>query len=198
MSSSEGMAAQADRPVSRDRKRDKRRLKSTGTPGVYKRVDGNGKTVGYVAVIEVAGKQRKRNARTYDEARRIKRGSETDRDRGELELRRTTIAFLRYVDEWVERYRGQGRRGFRDHTRDEYRRLIRAYAHPYFGPDPLSWTLDRWGAKLPRKESKCHEPDRPTHRSFVRRRSVSPRPQATRSAKSPKTSASPTRHCATG
>lgn len=115
-----------------DRKRDERRLRVTGTPGVYKRVDGKGKTVGYVAVIEVAGKQRKRNAKTYDEARRIKRGSESDRDRGELEPRRTTITFLRYLDEWVERYRGQGRRGFRDSTRDEYRRLIGAYAHPYF------------------------------------------------------------------
>ena len=37
-----------------------------------------------------------------------------------------------FLDEWVERYRGQGRRGFRENTRDEYRRLIRAYAHPYF------------------------------------------------------------------
>lgn len=40
--------------------------------------------------------------------------------------------FLRYVDEWVERYRGQGRRGFRESTREEYRRLLRAYAHRHF------------------------------------------------------------------
>ena len=64
-------------------------------------------------------------------ARRIKRESETDRDRGELQ-EPTTIAFLRFLDEWVERYRGQGRRGFRENTRDEYRRLIANYAHPYF------------------------------------------------------------------
>jgi integrase len=114
-----------------DRKRDERRLRATGTPGVYKRVDGKGKTVGYVAVIEVAGKQRKRNAKTYDEARRIKRGSESDRDRGELQPA-TKATFLRYLDEWVERYRGRGRRGFRENTRDEYRRLIEAYAHRYF------------------------------------------------------------------
>jgi Phage integrase SAM-like domain len=61
----------------------------------------------------------------------IKRESDTDRDRGELQ-ERTTIGFLRYVDEWVERYRGQGRRGFRESTREEYRRLIRADAHPHF------------------------------------------------------------------
>lgn len=110
---------------------DKRRLRKTKTPGVYKRVDGEGNIVGYVAVIEVAGKQRKRSARTYEAARRIKRESETDRDRGELQ-EPTTTAFLRYLDEWVERYRGQGRRGFRENTRDEYRRLIASYARPYF------------------------------------------------------------------
>jgi integrase len=110
---------------------DKRRLVKTKTPGVYKRVDGEGNIVGYVAVIEVAGKQRKRSARTFDAARRIKRESETDRDRGELQ-EPTSIAFLPFLDEWVERYRGQGRRGFRENTRDEYRRLIANYAHPYF------------------------------------------------------------------
>jgi len=110
---------------------DKRRLVKTKTPGVYKRVDGAGNIVGYVAVIEVAGKQRKRGARTYEAARRIKRDSETDRDRGELQ-EPTTITFLRFLDEWVERYRGQGRRGFRENTRDEYRRIIRQYLRPYF------------------------------------------------------------------
>lgn len=110
---------------------DKRRLKKTKTPGVYKRVDGEGNIVGYVAVIEVAGKQRKRSARTYEAARRIKRESDTDRDRGELQ-EPTTTGFLAFLDEWVERYRGQGRRGFRENTRDEYRRLIAKYARPYF------------------------------------------------------------------
>lgn len=110
---------------------DKRRLRKTKTPGVFKRIDGDGNVVGYVAVIRVAGRQRKRNARTYEAARRIKRESEADRDRGELQ-ERTTITFLRFLDQWVERYRGQGRRGFRENTRDEYRRLIAAYARPYF------------------------------------------------------------------
>ena len=127
MSSSESRSASADRPAARDR----RRLRKTKTPGVYRRVDADGKTVGYVAVIEAAGRQRKRGARTYEEARRIKRGDETDRDRGELQ-EQTKIRFRGFLDEWVERYQGQGRRGFRDHTRDEYRRLIAAYAHPFF------------------------------------------------------------------
>ena len=110
---------------------DSRRLRKTKTPGVFKRIGGDGQVIGYVVVFRVAGKQRKRHARTYDEARRIKRESETDRDRGELQ-ERTTITFLRYLDEWIERYRGQGRRGFRENTRDEYRRLIVNYARPYF------------------------------------------------------------------
>jgi integrase len=110
---------------------DRRRLRKTRTPGVFKRIDGDGNVIGYVAVIRVAGRQRKRNVRTYEAARRIKCESETDRDRGELQGR-TTITFLRFLDQWVERYRGQGRRGFRENTRDEYRRLIAAYARPYF------------------------------------------------------------------
>jgi len=94
---------------------DKRRLRKTKTPGVFKRVDGAGQTIGYVSVFRSAGRQRKRHARTYEEAKRLKRESETDRDRGELQ-ERTTVGFLRYLDEWVERYRGQGRRGFREST----------------------------------------------------------------------------------
>ena len=127
MSSSKGSCDPQKRPGCGD----KRRLEKTKTPGVYKRVDGEGNIVGYVAVIEVAGKQRKRSARTYDAARRIKRESDTDRDRGELQ-EPTTIGFLAFLDEWVERYRGQSRRGFREGTRDEYRRLIAKHAHPYF------------------------------------------------------------------
>lgn len=112
-------------------RRDGRRLVKTRTPGVFRRVDGAGETAGYVVVFRVAGRQRKRTLRTYEEARRVKRESETDRDRGELQ-ERTATTFLDYLDAWVERYRGQGRRGFRENTRDGYRKLIRNYAHAYF------------------------------------------------------------------
>lgn len=61
----------------------------------------------------------------------MKRHGETDRDRGELE-EQTRVRLLAFLDEWIERYQGQGRRGFRENTRDEYRRLIGAYAHRYF------------------------------------------------------------------
>jgi integrase len=37
-----------------------------------------------------------------------------------------------YAREWVERYHGTGRRGFRDETRSEYRVLLNKYALRYF------------------------------------------------------------------
>jgi integrase len=127
---------------------DKRRLVKTKTPGVFKRIDGKGRTIGYACVYRSGARQRKRYARTYEEAKRIKRESETDRDRGELQ-ERSAITLRRYLDEWVERYRGQGRRGFRESTREEYRRLIGAYAHRYFPArlklvDVTTYTLARF------------------------------------------------------
>jgi hypothetical protein len=35
---------------------DKRRLRKTKTPGVFKRVDGAGRTIGYVCVFRSAGR----------------------------------------------------------------------------------------------------------------------------------------------
>jgi integrase len=108
-----------------DEVRNSRKLTKTKTPGIFKR----GKS--YVVIYRAGGKQRKEFARTYDEARKIKRAREADRDRGELQ-ERTTITFRAYLSEWIDRYQGQGRRGFREQTREEYRRLLDAYAHPYF------------------------------------------------------------------
>jgi integrase len=106
---------------------DERKLVRTKTPGIYRR----GKS--YVVIYRAGGRQRKEFARTLDEARRIKRERETDRDRGELQ-ERTTITLRVYLEEWVERYQGQGRRGFRENTRDEYRRLLERYAYRFFSP----------------------------------------------------------------
>jgi hypothetical protein len=74
-------------------------------------------------------------APTYDAGRWLKREGETDRDRGVLE-EHGTVQFVEFLDEWVERCQGQGRRGFRVHTRKEYRRLIQAYVHPLFPEAP--------------------------------------------------------------
>ena len=39
-----------------------------------------------------------------------------------------------YACEWVERYQGTGKRGFREETREEYRRLLERYVLRYFKP----------------------------------------------------------------
>jgi integrase len=107
-------------------------LVKTGTPGVYKRINAEGTALGYVAIFRAGGKQRKRYARTLAEARAIKRSSETDQDRGEFQAR-ATITLRAFLSEWIDRYHGTGRRGFREGTRAEYRRLLDQYAHRYFG-----------------------------------------------------------------
>jgi integrase len=100
-------------------------MEKTRYPGIYKRGSR------YVVVIRVGGKQVKRSARTLDEARRLKASMTTDRDRGEFQAQ-TRITVHEFAREWVERYQGTGRRGFRENTRTEYRRLLDAYALRFF------------------------------------------------------------------
>src|SRR4051812_49714739 len=108
--------------------RDKRRLEKTSTPGVYKRVNAGGEsTGGYVAVFRAGGKQHRRSAKTQAEARKIKRDAEADHDRGEFQAREP-ITLRDYLAEWIDAYHGTGRRGFREGTRAEYRRLLNQYA----------------------------------------------------------------------
>jgi hypothetical protein len=101
--------------------KDSRKLDRTRTPGIFKKGDR------YVVVYYAGGKQRKEFARTYDEARRIKREREADRDRGEWQ-ERTTITLHGFLNEWIDRYQGTGKRGFRENTREEYRRLLDNYS----------------------------------------------------------------------
>jgi integrase len=133
-------------------KRDARKLVKTTTPGVYKRVNGAGATSGYCVIYRAAGKQRREYADTLDAARRVKRERETDRDRGEWQ-ERTTITLRAFLIEWIDSYAGNGRSGFREGTREEYRRLLDAYAHRYFGErlrlvDVTPRHLAQWVASL--------------------------------------------------
>jgi integrase len=93
--------------------------------GIYKRGSR------YVVVYYVNGRQRKEAARSLKEARALKRARETDRDRGELQSE-SRIPFRTYAEEWIERYQGNGRRGFTEDTRDDYRRDLARYAYPFF------------------------------------------------------------------
>jgi integrase len=100
----------------------------TRTPGIYKR--GERYLFSY---RDTDGKQRWESCRTLEEARRAKSARSTDIARGEFEPR-LRLTLREYALEWVERYQGRGRRGFRDHTRDEYRRQLEQYVFRYFPP----------------------------------------------------------------
>jgi integrase len=98
----------------------------TPTPGVYKR---GGR---YVAIYRDAeGRQREESAGTLDEARRLKRGRSAAVDSGEFHAA-SRVKLRDYAEEWIERYQGRGRRGFRESTREDYRRDLRRYVLPYF------------------------------------------------------------------
>jgi integrase len=87
----------------------------------------------YVAVWRDRGRQYTETHRTMAEAREAKRSHEADAARGEFSPR-TRETLRDYALAWVERYQGNGRRGFREETRREYRALLERYALRYFPP----------------------------------------------------------------
>jgi len=97
----------------------------TKTPGIFKRGDR------YVFSYRVEGKQRWESCRTLDEARRAKAARSTDIERGE-HTERSRVTLHAYATEWIERYQGRGRRGFRENTRDEYRRVLERHVLAHF------------------------------------------------------------------
>jgi integrase len=122
-----GQATVRARGKSARKQRDDRKLKKTAVPGVYKK--GNG----YIVIYWADGTQYKESAKTMEAARRLKRSRETDSDRGEFqEQSRETLHA--YAAEWIKRYHGNGRRGFRENSRKEYRRLLNKFALKYFKP----------------------------------------------------------------
>src|SRR5438067_1544729 len=100
------------------------KLEKTKTPGIFKR---GGR---YVFSYRVDGRQR------WESARSLKSERITDANRGELE-ERSTVKLHEYVAEWIDRYQGTSRRGFRDETRSEYRALLDKYALSYFAKGTL-------------------------------------------------------------
>lgn len=108
------------------------KMQKTRTPGIYKRGER------YLFSYRVEGKQRWESCRTLDEARRKKAARQTDLARGEFQ-EQSRITLHEYAREWIERYNGRGRRGFRENTRNEYRRVLAYYILRYF-PDRLRLT----------------------------------------------------------
>jgi len=102
------------------------KMEKTRHPGIYKR------GARYVVVYrDGGGVQRKQAARTLDEARKLKAARTADVARGEFHPA-SRERFREYAEAWVERYQGTGRRGFRESTRDDYRRLLVEFAYPFF------------------------------------------------------------------
>lgn len=101
------------------------KLEKTKTPGIYRRGSK------YVIRYRVNGQPQWESHRTYDEARRAKSARQADADRGEFAAQ-SKVTLHDYALEWVETYRGRGRRGFREDTRDDYRRQLHQYVLRYF------------------------------------------------------------------
>lgn len=112
------------------------KMEKTRTPGIYRR------GTRYVVIYRDGdGRQRKESARTLDDARKVKAARETEVATGQ-HLPASRLRFEEYALEWVNRYQGRGSRGFRETTRDEYRRDLERFAIPYF-TDKLKRTVEQ-------------------------------------------------------
>jgi integrase len=96
----------------------------TRTPGVYKR--GARYAITY---RDHDGVQRWESARTYDQARALKAKRTQEIQSGEY-MQQSRVRFAIYFREWVDRYQGRGS-GFREATRDDYRRDGERYLIPF-------------------------------------------------------------------
>lgn len=107
-------------------------LQKTKVPGVYRRGDR------YVVLYrDPYGRQRSRAASTLAEARLLKSALAADVARGEYRAL-SGVTFAEYFPEWIASYAGRTSRGFREQTRQEYKRDLERHALPFFGPMKLS------------------------------------------------------------
>jgi integrase len=113
------------------------KLEATSTPGVYKR--GTRYAVIY---RDTDGRQRQESVRTLDEARRLRARRMAAVDDGSYQPQQRQ-KFADYAREWVGRYQGNGRRGFTEDTRDEYRRDLERYAIAFLGRHRLEQITPR-------------------------------------------------------
>jgi len=103
-----------------------RKLERTKTPGVFRRGG-----VYVVVYRDASGKQHKQRARTLTEGRAIKSAMTTDVRRGEWR-EQSRVRFDEHWQQWLANYAGRTSRGFRETTRDDYRRDLEQHAAPYF------------------------------------------------------------------
>jgi len=117
------------------------KLTKTSVPGIFRShtvaCKQRGRcTCSYVVITYDHGRQVKSTHRAWDAAREAKRMRESQAARGESIITER-IKLHDYTLDWIDRYTGTGRRGFREETRDEYRRLLNAYTLKFFPPDIL-------------------------------------------------------------
>jgi hypothetical protein len=91
-----------------------------------------------VAVYLEDGRQRRRSAATFREAREIK-----VRATAREAARRAGPTLHSYALEWIDHYAGRGANDvINDRTRREYRRLLITYALAYFAPEERLGDMD--------------------------------------------------------
>jgi len=113
-------------------------LEKTKHPGIFKRKTSRG-DLRFVVIYYVGGRQKRETVGTLKAARKLKAARTTDRDRGEL-FEGSNAPFREYAADWVDRYMGNGKRGFSESSRRSYRRDLDRYLYPYFS--------DRLGRKV--------------------------------------------------
>jgi hypothetical protein len=115
------------------------KLTKTSKPGIFRRhgkeCSGKGRCdCSYVIVWRSLGRQYTETHRTLALAQEAKRGREAEVAEGAFaEGGREKLHD--YALDWIERYQGTGRRGYRPETRDEDRRLLERYTLQYFPAD---------------------------------------------------------------
>lgn len=107
-------------------------LEKTKVPGVYRR---GGRYV--VLYRDPYGRQRSRAAASLAEARLLKSALTAEVARGEYRAL-SGVTFADYLPEWLQSYAGRTSRGFREQTRQEYKRDLERHALPFFGPLKLA------------------------------------------------------------
>ncbi|HEX6972112.1 MAG TPA: site-specific integrase [Limnochordia bacterium] len=133
------------------------KLERTGTPGIFRRHRKACDRQGRCDCPYVVPRPTMQTFATFAEAREGKAAAERraklakghaaglhrdaprdecpECERERVERERAEPTLHEYAREWVERYQGTGRRGFREETRDEWRRLLERFALRYFGED---------------------------------------------------------------
>lgn len=115
------------------------KLTKTSKPGIFRRhvreCSGKGRCdCPYVIAWRSLGRQYTETHRTMALAQEAKRRREAEVAEGAFAaVGRETLHD--YARDWIERYQGTGRRGYRPETRDEDRRLLERYTLRYFPAD---------------------------------------------------------------